>query len=84
MATDEQYLRPPVLTAVRDGTVTTDDPIWDDHLREGRVVEVEGGYYLVALDGEQQTLSTDPLRERILEAMSVVLGLAILARVWSE
>lgn len=73
----------PVLAAIRDGSARADDSLWRDDSREAMVVEQNRRYYVVSQDPRSSVLSENPLLERICEGIAVVLGLRILARVWS-
>jgi hypothetical protein len=84
VARSARYAPAPILTAIRSGAARAADPLWDDESREARVVELDGDYYVVSQAPRSGLLSEKPLLERILEGISVVLGVSVLARVWSE
>ena len=62
--------------AVREGSITTDEPIADAN----EVLAVDDSYYVVYRDGWESWLSEKPAVERTLEALSVAAGAWLLLR----
>lgn len=62
--------------AVREGSITTNDPIEDAN----EVLVVDGGYYVVYEDSRPSSLSEKPAVERTLEALCVAAGAGLLLR----
>ena len=71
-----QFYPNPVTTAIREGSVTTDDELWP---REdgARVVELDGRTYLVYQTGVSESMDANAQFENILTWFAVVFGAAM-------
>jgi len=76
VARDRQYVSDAARRAIREGSITTDEPVADANA----VLAVDDGYYVVYRDGRATTISEQPGVERALEALSVALGAGLLLR----
>lgn len=76
VARDRQHVSDPAQRAIREGTITTDEPIDDANA----VLAVDDGYYVVYRDGRPTSISAKPGVERALEAVSVAAGAGLLLR----
>ncbi|GAB7094726.1 hypothetical protein JCM30237_18790 [Halolamina litorea] len=76
VARDRQYVSDAAQRAIREGSITTNEPMADANA----VLAVDDGYYVVYRDGRPTSLSEKPGVERALEALSVVAGAGLLLR----
>ncbi|KAB1186556.1 MULTISPECIES: hypothetical protein [Haloferax] len=65
------------VTAVREGTVTTDEELWPSE-DGARVVELDGEFYLVYQSGVHESLNDNAQFEELLTWFAVVFGAAML------
>jgi PAS domain-containing protein len=76
VARDEDRVSDAAKRAIREGSITTDEPIEDAN----EVLAVDGDYYVVYEDSRPGSLSEKPAVERTLEALSVAAGAWLLLR----
>lgn len=76
VATPERRISEPAKTAISEGEVVTDEPL----MRAGRVLELDGRYYVIYEIGQPLFLSAKPGVERFLEAVCVAAGAILLLR----
>lgn len=76
VARDQQSVSDAAERAIREGTVTTSEPIENANV----VLAVDDAYYVVYPDGRPTSLSEKPGVERALEAVSVAAGAGLLLR----
>lgn len=76
VARDQQHVSEAAERAIREGSITTNEPIADANA----VLAVDDGYYVVYRDGRPTWLSENPAVERALEAVSVAAGAGLLLR----
>lgn len=76
VARQESGVSESAITAIREGSVRTNQPITD----AGTVLAVDGDYYVVYEESSPQFLSAKPDVERTLEAVCVAAGALLLLR----
>ena len=76
VARAEDRVSDPAKRAIREGSITTDEPITDAN----EVLALDGDYYVVYEDSRPSSLSEKPAVERTLEALSVAAGAWLLLR----
>ena len=76
VAREEDRVSDAAKRAIREGSVTTNEPIADANA----VLAVDGGYYVVYEESRPTPLPERPTQERLLEAVSVAAGAGLLLR----
>jgi hypothetical protein len=76
VAREEDRVSNAAKRAVREGSITTDEPIEDAN----EVLAIDGNYYVVYEDSRPGSFSEKPAVERTLEALSVAAGAGLLLR----